>query len=180
MTLPFSLEEQSKFLYCRHTGLIFNYVNKFYNNYKLRSKFPLEELLNEVFLAIENGLLKSFRPPRPFPPFLRTHLYWFCLHYIKKANCAVKSSKKLTRHDSEIFSLMSEKDSDIIQHRDDLYRLLNKLPERRRYILSQRYGLLDGKPKTCEYLAQELKVTRAAISHSELTSIKMLRKFFEE
>lgn len=73
--------------------------------------------------------------------------------------------------------------------KDKMSDVLDTLTDRERKVLIQRFGLLDGKPKTLEEVGAEFKVTRERIRQIEAkalrkmrhpTRAKLLRAFLEE
>jgi RNA polymerase primary sigma factor len=59
--------------------------------------------------------------------------------------------------------------------RDDLVRVVNKLPEREREIITLRFGLRDGSPRTLEQVGQALRLTRERIRQIEDHTLTKLR-----
>jgi RNA polymerase primary sigma factor len=59
--------------------------------------------------------------------------------------------------------------------RDDLVRVINKLPQRERDIINLRFGLRDGNPRTLEQVGQALELTRERIRQIEEHTLKKLR-----
>jgi RNA polymerase primary sigma factor len=64
--------------------------------------------------------------------------------------------------------------------RAQLRELIAELPERERYIIQRRYGLLDDAPQTLEAIGEELGITRERIRQVEATTLKLLREAAEE
>lgn len=56
----------------------------------------------------------------------------------------------------------------------DMDKALGQLPERERYILEQRFGLADGRPKTLDEIGKELRVTRERVRQMENQALKKL------
>jgi RNA polymerase primary sigma factor len=61
-----------------------------------------------------------------------------------------------------------------------LRELIAELPERERYIIQRRYGLLDDAPQTLEAVGLELGITRERIRQVEAVTLKLLREAAEE
>ena len=59
--------------------------------------------------------------------------------------------------------------------RESLEEVLQTLPKREREILTLRYGLADGKPRTLEEIGQAYNVTRERIRQIESKALKRLR-----
>lgn len=59
--------------------------------------------------------------------------------------------------------------------RDDLEEVLKTLSERERDVLSLRFGLTDGHPRTLEEVGQHFKVTRERIRQIEAKALRKLR-----
>lgn len=59
--------------------------------------------------------------------------------------------------------------------KDKLGEVLQSLTERERTVLIQRFGLLDGKPKTLEEVGLEFKVTRERIRQIEAKALRKMR-----
>ncbi|MBF2052480.1 MAG: RNA polymerase sigma factor RpoD [Candidatus Sericytochromatia bacterium] len=59
--------------------------------------------------------------------------------------------------------------------RDDLDEVLNTLSEREREVLSLRFGLTDGNPRTLEEVGQHFQVTRERIRQIEAKALRKLR-----
>ena len=74
---------------------------------------------------------------------------------------------KNTENPSEItsFSLLKDKLSDV----------LGSLSERERKVLEQRFGLLDGNPRTLEEVGRDFKVTRERIRQIEAKALRKMR-----
>jgi len=58
---------------------------------------------------------------------------------------------------------------------EELRALVGTLPERQARILTQRYGLSDGRARSLQELAEELGLTRERVRQLEKESIRMLR-----
>jgi RNA polymerase primary sigma factor len=61
-----------------------------------------------------------------------------------------------------------------------LRALIAELPERERYIIQRRYGLLDNQPQTLEAVGLELGITRERTRQVEAATLKLLREAAEE
>jgi RNA polymerase primary sigma factor len=74
---------------------------------------------------------------------------------------------KSTENPSEMtsFSLLKDKLSDV----------LGSLNERERKVLEQRFGLLDGNPRTLEEVGRDFKVTRERIRQIEAKALRKMR-----
>lgn len=59
--------------------------------------------------------------------------------------------------------------------RDKMNEVLSTLTERERKVLIQRFGLLDGKPKTLEEVGMEFNVTRERIRQIEAKALRKMR-----
>lgn len=59
--------------------------------------------------------------------------------------------------------------------KDKMSEVLSTLTERERKVLIQRFGLLDGKPKTLEEVGVEFKVTRERIRQIEAKALRKMR-----
>ncbi len=59
--------------------------------------------------------------------------------------------------------------------KDKMQEVLTTLTERERKVLVQRFGLLDGKPKTLEEVGIEFKVTRERIRQIEAKALRKMR-----
>lgn len=59
--------------------------------------------------------------------------------------------------------------------KDKMGEVLSTLTERERKVLIQRFGLLDGKPKTLEEVGIEFKVTRERIRQIEAKALRKMR-----
>jgi RNA polymerase primary sigma factor len=64
--------------------------------------------------------------------------------------------------------------------RAQLRELIAELPERERYIIQRRYGLLDDAPQTLEAVGLELGITRERTRQVEAATLKLLREAAEE
>jgi len=58
---------------------------------------------------------------------------------------------------------------------EELATLLNRLTERERYVLTQRFGLEDGSECTLEAIAQRLNLTRERVRQIQVAAIRKLR-----
>lgn len=56
-----------------------------------------------------------------------------------------------------------------------MHEVLATLTERERKVLIQRFGLLDGKPKTLEEVGIEFNVTRERIRQIEAKALRKMR-----
>ncbi len=59
--------------------------------------------------------------------------------------------------------------------RERLVGLLHDLPVRERLILSLRYGLVDGRPRTCAEVGEEIHLTRERVRQLEALALGKLR-----
>lgn len=59
--------------------------------------------------------------------------------------------------------------------KDKMHDVLSTLNERERKVLIQRFGLLDGKPKTLEEVGMEFSVTRERIRQIEAKALRKMR-----
>lgn len=59
--------------------------------------------------------------------------------------------------------------------KDKMHEVLSTLNERERKVLIQRFGLLDGKPKTLEEVGMEFNVTRERIRQIEAKALRKMR-----
>lgn len=59
--------------------------------------------------------------------------------------------------------------------KDKMHEVLATLTERERKVLIQRFGLLDGKPKTLEEVGMEFNVTRERIRQIEAKALRKMR-----
>jgi RNA polymerase primary sigma factor len=59
--------------------------------------------------------------------------------------------------------------------KDKMHEVLSTLTERERKVLIQRFGLLDGKPKTLEEVGIEFNVTRERIRQIEAKALRKMR-----
>lgn len=59
--------------------------------------------------------------------------------------------------------------------KDKMHEVLTSLTERERKVLIQRFGLLDGKPKTLEEVGIEFNVTRERIRQIEAKALRKMR-----
>lgn len=59
--------------------------------------------------------------------------------------------------------------------KDKMHEVLSTLTERERKVLIQRFGLLDGKPKTLEEVGMEFNVTRERIRQIEAKALRKMR-----
>ena len=60
-------------------------------------------------------------------------------------------------------------------HAEELRALVGTLPARQARIMTQRYGLTDGRPRTLQEVAEELGLTGERIRQLEKESLKLLR-----
>ena len=60
--------------------------------------------------------------------------------------------------------------------RSRLLELLDGLPERERAILSLRYGLVDGRPRTCAEVGAHIHLTRERVRQLEAMALGRLRE----
>lgn len=56
-----------------------------------------------------------------------------------------------------------------------LTRYLSELPERERFIIESRFGLIDGKPKTLEQVGAELGITKERVRQLEARAMNKIR-----
>lgn len=84
--------------------------------------------------------------------------------------------------DSKLSDFIEDSDTDTPVHsvtqellRDDLDEVLKTLSERERDVLSLRFGLKDGHPKTLEEVGQHFSVTRERIRQIEAKALRKLR-----
>jgi DNA-directed RNA polymerase, sigma subunit (sigma70/sigma32) len=63
----------------------------------------------------------------------------------------------------------------MILRQQELWRILGALAERERRVLSLRFGLLDGEPRTLEEVGRELGLTRERIRQIEAKALCKLR-----
>ncbi len=61
----------------------------------------------------------------------------------------------------------------LLRHR--LLELLTGLPDRERFIITLRYGLIDGRPRTCAEVGQRVKLTRERVRQLETLALGRLR-----
>lgn len=59
--------------------------------------------------------------------------------------------------------------------KDKMHEVLSSLNDRERKVLIQRFGLLDGKPKTLEEVGMEFNVTRERIRQIEAKALRKMR-----
>ncbi|MBA3957389.1 MAG: RNA polymerase sigma factor [Parachlamydiaceae bacterium] len=59
--------------------------------------------------------------------------------------------------------------------KDKMHEVLSTLTERERKVLIQRFGLVDGKPKTLEEVGMEFNVTRERIRQIEAKALRKMR-----
>ena len=59
--------------------------------------------------------------------------------------------------------------------KDKMQEVLGSLTEREKRVLIQRFGLLDGKPKTLEEVGLEFNVTRERIRQIEAKALRKMR-----
>ena len=60
--------------------------------------------------------------------------------------------------------------------RDRLLEILVDLPDRERNILNLRYGLVDGRPRTCAEVGETIHLTRERVRQLEVVALGRLRK----
>lgn len=65
---------------------------------------------------------------------------------------------------------------ELLHQSDEVSSYLSLLDERQRFIISQRYGLEDGEPKTLEEIGQQLGVSRERIRQIINKAMKKLQK----
>jgi RNA polymerase primary sigma factor len=61
------------------------------------------------------------------------------------------------------------------QMKAQLEGVVSELPKRQRIVLSLRFGLVDGQPRTLEEIGGELKVTRERVRQIEADALKKMR-----
>ena len=84
--------------------------------------------------------------------------------------------------DASVADLIEDGDGatahEVVEHAElvaGLHALVNTLPERQARIVSRRYGLDDGRPRTLQEVADELGLTRERIRQLEKESLRLLR-----
>ena len=58
----------------------------------------------------------------------------------------------------------------------DIFKLIEKLPEKEKYIITKRFGIGDGVPKTLEAIGKDLGFSKERIRQIEKGSLKKLRR----
>ena len=61
----------------------------------------------------------------------------------------------------------------LLRHR--LLELLTSLPDRERAIITLRYGLVDGRPRTCAEVGERVHLTRERVRQLEVHALGRLR-----
>ena len=72
---------------------------------------------------------------------------------------------------------------DDVQTKNDLQKLskaIQKLDDRSRKILIQRYGLNGSQPQTQQQIADNMKISRSYVSRIEKQALEKLREFFDK
>ncbi|MGZ0086010.1 sigma-70 family RNA polymerase sigma factor [Caldibacillus thermoamylovorans] len=63
--------------------------------------------------------------------------------------------------------------------RDKIFAALDRLTEREKYVIINRFGLVDDQPKTLEEIGKELGVTRERTRQIEAKALNKLRKYLQ-
>lgn len=58
----------------------------------------------------------------------------------------------------------------------DVYNMLKVLTEREKMVILDRFGMIDAKPKTLEYLGRKLGVTRERVRQIEAKAMRKLKR----
>lgn len=63
------------------------------------------------------------------------------------------------------------------EKRRSIYKVLDRLKDREKEVIEERFGLIDGKPKTLEEIGRKYGVTRERIRQIEAKALKNLRDY---
>jgi RNA polymerase sigma factor (sigma-70 family) len=61
---------------------------------------------------------------------------------------------------------------------EELASALAQLPDRKRFIVEEYYGLADGVGRTCQEISEALGVTREAVRKQLMSALEMLQESF--